>query len=1070
MYADGWQRGPNNISPHAVRQLKFVHALYGFDEWWPSASSDGHLVGGNYSVLIFAPGPGLGGVGKPLTLLRKLTKTMSTPVTILAGITLCPGPGSALAVSMSDLVLFRESLSLRLNAARGSKPSSTRMLLSGDFSFSFESDRVLLDFWARHYRQLLLSRFGQREPWHLLFIRSASHLSAETNTTHFQLEVSDCTTSGSDGQGTNTIVLEKARTLLASSDLTPKGDGQFLLQMQERFGFSDDQIVRLEVVEQMLGLMGCCGSTLHRASRSMSVISDRYHPAMAAHRVGAAVKLIGGPALFAHSSGQCAQTTKLRGACQMISTYDAEAMRGLNDAAWSAMRQTIARKSPPSASHVPAPDGDLFKATCGSVTHKHKAEVGRYAKALAVLQTPTPERPLAFFHFRKTGGQRLRLSLRKDAIAHNVSYFIPCWNNVPCETYAPLSRLGAPRYSILAGHLHYSSVEMWLYASTELLGPKIWSRQSTRIGESSERHASRELTCLVMMRPTVDRVRSCWNYRLVEERYYRLDGRRYSIETSHSTLRNSTRARFQPAHKISGAEAKRVLPLVRDMHGSGCNNEALRMLSPIGVRCCTQTLCAALKPLAQKCAAPLTCPRLLLWCVQSDELQVNALTQENPIAPGLLDETLSRMSHCVVGMIDRCSETMEVLSFFLPWMRYNCTANEDRILDTRVKGLPEDVAKAFLHFNALDEYVFRFGSKLFDAQLKEARKAREKLRSSASCKNKPALVVDVITITNSVSGLGQWIDFLLALRFSRVWLYEDGNSSAMSRVASEYGQRVRHIPFAAQAEAERVKRNASRAFWKRGFPSQQVMLDDWPKRCDLDSSCPQWVTYIDPDEYIYLPRGQDIAGFLLQENPSADVGAVCLPRFEFGTSGHIELKESDILRSLVHRWPQGVRGKCFAHVPYLKGLEVHAVKHSAKLTKCIGRLPELQTEPVCAPVYYNASQGLRAYIHHYGRRGSKEYLLQDISRLRNFDAALHKDIQSAGCEQYYDSEEPDRNRACLRLFERGFAIKDMTGALRQGFQGFPGSALIPWSSEGYVFDDSLAHRWPRSKGTCRGSD
>lgn len=592
MYADGWQRGPNNISPHAVRQLKFVQALYGFDEWWPSASSDGLLVGGNYSVLIFAPGPGLGGVGEPHAMLRKLTKTMNPAVTILAGITLCPGPGSALAVSMSDLVLFRESLSLRLNAA-GPKPSSNRMLLSGDFSFSFESDSVLLDFWARHYRQLLLSRFGHREPWHLLFIRSASHLSAGTNTTHFQLEVSDCTTSGSDVQGTTTIVLEKARTLLASSDLTPKGDAQFLLQMQERFGFSDDQIIRLEVVEQMLGLMGCCGSTLHRASRSMSVISDRYHPAMAAHRVGAAVKLIGGPALFAYSAGHCAQTTKLRGACQMIGTYDAEAMRGLNDAAWSAMRQTIARKSPPSASHVPAPDGDLFKATCGSVTHKHKAEVGRYAKALAVLQTPTPESPFAFFHFRKTGGQRLRHSLREDAIAHNVSYFLPCENDVPCEANAPPSRPGAPRYSILAGHLHYSSVEKWLYASAELRGPKIWSRQSTRIGESvSERHASRELTCLVMIRPTVDRVRSCWNYRLVEET--ELIGWWYSIKTSNS---------FKPAHKISGAEAERVLPLVRDMHGDGCNNEALRMLSPIGVRCYTQTLCAALKPSAQQCSS-----------------------------------------------------------------------------------------------------------------------------------------------------------------------------------------------------------------------------------------------------------------------------------------------------------------------------------------------------------------------------------------------------------------------------------------------------------------------------------
>ena len=280
-----------------------------------------------------------------------------------------------------------------------------------------------------------------------------------------------------------------------------------------------------------------------------------------------------------------------------VSTYDAEAMRGLNDVAWSAMRQTIARKSPSSASHVPAPDGDLFKATCGSVTHKHKAEVGRYAKALAVLHTPTPVRPFAFFHFRKTGGQRLRDSLCKDAISHNASHFIPCCNNVPCEVYAPPCRPGAPRYSILAGHLHYSSVERWLYASTEPRGPKIWSRQSTRIGESSERHASRELTCLVMMRPTVDRVRSCWNYRLVEES--ELIGGWYSIKTSHSTLRNSTRARLQPAHKISEAEAKRLLPLVRDIHGDGCNNEALRLLSPIGVPC-TQTLCAALKPSAQE--------------------------------------------------------------------------------------------------------------------------------------------------------------------------------------------------------------------------------------------------------------------------------------------------------------------------------------------------------------------------------------------------------------------------------------------------------------------------------------
>ena len=144
--------------------------------------------------------------------------------------------------------------------------------------------------------------------------------------------------------------------------------------------------------------------------------------------------------------------------------------------------------------------------------------------------------------------------------------------------------------------------------------------------------------------------------------------------------------------------------------------------------------------------------------------------------------------------------------------------------------------------------------------------------------------------------------------------------------------------------------------------------------------------------------------------------------------------------------PKGARG-------------THAVKHSAKLTKCI--------------VVGFQSYKLNRYVRQYTTMQAKAcehtstimadaaakntWMLQDISRLRNFDAALHKDIQSAGCEQYYDSEEPDRNRACLRLFERGFAIKDMTGALRQGFQGFPGSALIPHGVARGTYSTTLLH-------------
>ena len=61
-------------------------------------------------------------------------------------------------------------------------------------------------------------------------------------------------------------------------------------------------------------------------------------------------------------------------------------------------------------------------------------------------------------------------------------------------------------------------------------------------------------------------------------------------------------------------------------------------------------------------------------------------------------------------------------------------------MDTRVKGLPEDVANAFLAVNALDEQVFQFGSELFDAQLSVAREARKAQRYGFTLKYRASAI------------------------------------------------------------------------------------------------------------------------------------------------------------------------------------------------------------------------------------------------------------------------------------------------------------------------------------------
>ena len=97
-----------------------------------------------------------------------------------------------------------------------------------------------------------------------------------------------------------------------------------------------------------------------------------------------------------------------------------------------------------------------------SLTHKFEARAPDLAKALVRRRDPRPpsnQRPLVFFHLRKSGGSQMRDALRDATRAHNLSSFIPCYDRVPCESYTPPRQMihnrtatGSPRYAILAGY------------------------------------------------------------------------------------------------------------------------------------------------------------------------------------------------------------------------------------------------------------------------------------------------------------------------------------------------------------------------------------------------------------------------------------------------------------------------------------------------------------------------------------------------------------------------------------------------------------------------------------------
>lgn len=116
------------------------------------------------------------------------------------------------------------------------------------------------------------------------------------------------------------------------------------------------------------------------------------------------------------------------------------------------------------------------------------------------------------------------------------------------------------------------------------------------------------------------------------------------------------------------------------------------------------------------------------------ELQINTATAASPGAPFMLQSALRNMGQCVVGVLERCEDTADVMRATFPWLpRLPCDtranvygakmerSGSNRTLDA---GVEREVRRQ----NGLEESAYHFANAMLDAHLTLVRSTATKKR------------------------------------------------------------------------------------------------------------------------------------------------------------------------------------------------------------------------------------------------------------------------------------------------------------------------------------------------------
>ena len=304
-------------------------------------------------------------------------------------------------------------------------------------------------------------------------------------------------------------------------------------------------------------------------------------------------------------------------------------------------------------------------------------------RPLARQLVPSHEWPFVFFHLRKAGGSTVRTALDDAAKAAKVDSFVACQGGVSCTTWGPSTdHHDGKGPDVIGGHFFAPLVDRW--------ASQRWStgRHAAFLANSTTTNAP---ACFVLLRQTVPRVKSCWNYRF--------------IQTMGQSLRHKLPG-VRSFGNTSAAEIGRTLPRARSNYDEGCNNEAARVLSYHGF----------------------------------DEELLGRLTaggESSATATAVVAEVLKRLSSCVVGILERCADTETVLRAYLPWLapHYACentTLNRGTVEDRKDAVVDADVEDVVLRQNALDEVAYKFGDEMLTLRLAQG---QSYLKGAAAHKN-----------------------------------------------------------------------------------------------------------------------------------------------------------------------------------------------------------------------------------------------------------------------------------------------------------------------------------------------
>ncbi len=177
--------------------------------------------------------------------------------------------------------------------------------------------------------------------------------------------------------------------------------------------------------------------------------------------------------------------------------------------------------------------------------------------------------------------------------------------------------------------------------------------------------------CLTNLRPTISRVVSCWNFRMVQTA-----PKRWTMPS---------------ADQMTPKDWQTMLPYAYDVFSGGCNNEIVRGFSSL------------------------------------NEDAVNTLHLQKNRSDFFFEEfekLASRMSKCVIFMLNRCEESKVIINHYLPWVdvgtSFCSNHTNNATTPSSMKVLKENATEAILLQNQMDEMLFQLGEVLFEEQLKIA--------------------------------------------------------------------------------------------------------------------------------------------------------------------------------------------------------------------------------------------------------------------------------------------------------------------------------------------------------------